>query len=71
MKSPAEKLITRIGDAYVDDAVFQATHNNPDCSHQELIKSLPVLIEEILQDFERKLYVTGENSPLAKHSTTS
>ena len=51
MKSPSGKLITRIGDAYVDDAVFQATHNNPDCSHQELITSLPVLIEEILQDF--------------------
>ena len=50
----------------MDDAVFQATLNKPDYSHQELIKSLPVLIEEILQDFERKLYVTGGELSLSK-----
>ena len=46
--------------------MFQATHNNTDCSHQELITSLPVLIEDILQDFERKLYVTGGELSLSK-----
>ena len=66
MESPSGKSITRIGDAYVDDAVFQATLNKPTCSHQELIKSLPVLIEEILKDFERKLYVTGGELSLSK-----
>ena len=64
MKSSPGKQITCIGDAYVDDTVFQATLNKPNCSHQELITSLPVLIEEILLDFERKMYVTGgELSP--------
>ena len=59
MESSSGKSITHTEDAHVDNAVFQETLNKPDCSHQELIKSLPVLIEEILQEFERKLYATG------------
>ena len=39
MESPSGKAITRIRDEYVDNAVFQATLNNPTCSQQELIKS--------------------------------
>ena len=66
IESPSGKSITRIGDVYVDNTVFQAICNKSDCSHQELIKSLTVLIEDILQDFERKLYVTGGKLSLSK-----
>ena len=57
--TPSGKNIQRIGDAYMDNAVFLATQNSPDLSKEKNIITISTFIEAIFQDFERKLYPTG------------
>ena len=59
MKNPSGNKINHIGDAYIDDTVFIVTHLDPDCPLKDVIQFLSVSIEEILQYFERNIYVTG------------
>ena len=62
--SPSGISIQRVGDAFVDDtSIFYLTPeelDDTDFTSQEVAQK----IEEIAQDFERKLYSTGGNLAL-------
>ena len=61
--TPSGATISQIGDAYVDDAAFlTALHPQGELSQQ--IVHIAALMGNILQDFERKLYSTGEELSL-------
>ena len=66
LKSPTGIDINRIGDAFVDDTsiffISNSSDNSPEFSPKEIARS----IEEIAQDFERKLHSTGGNLSLPK-----
>ena len=66
LTTPSGKKIRRIGDAYVDDTVFLATHKFSKYSTEQKIYKVTHLIQEILQDFERKLYSTRGELSLKK-----
>ena len=59
LETPSGKKISRIGDAYVDDTSLLKTSNSPATNDNAPLGTITKEMEEISQNFERKLYSTG------------
>ena len=66
VKSPSGRHISRIGDAYVDDISMMKTSDSLATNNQQPFIQTTVEMEEIAQNFERKLFSTGGSLNLKK-----
>ena len=66
INTPLNKPIDRIGDAYVDDTSLMATSDSHVTNSTAAEVKLTAHMENIAQDFERKLFSTGGRLNLKK-----
>ena len=59
LETPSGKKISRIGDAYVDDTFLLKTSSSPATNDNAPLGIITREMEEILQNFERKLFSIG------------
>ena len=66
LDTPAGSKISRIGDAYVDDTSLMKTATTEEYNNRASVLQLTTEMEEIAQNFERKLFSTGGSLNLKK-----
>ena len=64
--TPSKKTINRIGDAFVDDTALFLTLTLSEDENEITPEYIATKLQEIAQDFERKLYSTGGSLSLPK-----
>ena len=59
LDTPSGESVTRIGDAYVDNTFLMIIFSAPATNHPDPPAQLTRKMEEISQNFERKIFSTG------------
>ena len=57
--SPSGSKISRIDDVYVDETFIMKTLDSSAINNQQQVLQITAAMEEIAQNFERKLFSTG------------